>query len=89
MLYLLGIVILLIKDRKKFKNIIILWPIFAIAIIVDWFAIFINKLFKADKQMGDILTIVGILVMPCLLTFVVLSIFGPNHCGGDSCRREK
>lgn len=49
MLYLLGIVILLIKDRKKFKNIIILWPIFAIAIIVDWFAIFINKLFKADK----------------------------------------
>lgn len=39
--------------------------------------------------MGDILTIVGILVMPCLLTFVVLSIFGPNHCGGDSCRREK
>ena len=33
--------------------------------------------------MGDIFALILLLVGPFCLTFILLSIFGPNHCGGS------
>ena len=38
--------------------------------------------------MTDILTLVAIISLPCIVTFILLAMFGPKHCGGTSCRRD-
>lgn len=39
--------------------------------------------------MTDILTLIAIISFPCIVTFILLSIFGPNHCGGTSCNLKR
>lgn len=37
--------------------------------------------------MSDILALVAMISLPCIVTFILLMLFGPNHCGGSACRR--
>lgn len=39
--------------------------------------------------MSDVLSIVGIISIPFIIFWVIMSLFGPNHCGGEKCNVKR